>query len=57
MKRTVFRFITVIFLSVWITGIPAQNKQEPEAFRIKHEGIELQWSLEGKRTSRLKSMA
>ena len=42
MKRTVFRFITVIFLSVWVTGTPSQETQEPEAFRIEHEGIELQ---------------
>ena len=42
MKPTVFRLITVIILCVWVIGIPAQNTQEPEAFRITNEGIELQ---------------
>jgi dipeptidyl aminopeptidase/acylaminoacyl peptidase len=42
MKPTVFRLLTVITLCVWVMGTPAQDTQEPEAFRIKHEGIELQ---------------
>ena len=42
MKTTVFRLITVIILCVWVMANPAQETKEPEAFRIKHEGIELQ---------------
>jgi dienelactone hydrolase len=41
-KLTVFRLLNVIILCVWIAGAPAQDTQPPEAFRIKHEGIELQ---------------
>jgi len=45
-KPTFFRssailLLTVIFC-VWTPGIPAQDTQEPEAFRIKHDGVELQ---------------
>lgn len=42
MKPTVFRLLTVIILCVWGMGTPALDSQEPEAFRIKREGIELQ---------------
>lgn len=42
MKPSVFRLLTAIILCVWVMGTPAQDTQEPEAFRIKHEGIELQ---------------
>jgi dipeptidyl aminopeptidase/acylaminoacyl peptidase len=42
MKPTVFRLFTAIILCVWGVGIPSQNMREPEAFRIKHEDIELQ---------------
>jgi dienelactone hydrolase len=42
MKPTVLRLLTVIILCVWVVGIQAQETQEPEAFRINHEGVELQ---------------
>jgi dipeptidyl aminopeptidase/acylaminoacyl peptidase len=42
MEPSVFRLLAVIILSVWVMGTPAQDTQEPEAFRIKHENIELQ---------------
>ncbi len=42
MKQTLFRLLIVILLSVWVTGTPAQDTKEPEAFRIEHEGIGLQ---------------
>jgi dipeptidyl aminopeptidase/acylaminoacyl peptidase len=42
MKPTVFRFLGVIILCVWVLGTPFQKTEEPEAFRIKHEDIELQ---------------
>ncbi len=42
MRQTVFRLLIVILLSVWVSGRLAQDTQEPETFRIKHEGIELQ---------------
>jgi dienelactone hydrolase len=42
MKQTVLRLLAVIILCVWVIGFPAQNTKEPEAFKINHEGIELQ---------------
>ncbi len=42
MEPTVFKLFAIIILCVWVMGTPAQDSQEPEAFRIKHEGIELQ---------------
>ena len=42
MKIAAFRSLIVILLSVCVTGTQAQETQEPEAFRIEHEGIELQ---------------
>jgi len=42
MRPTVFRFLGVIILCIWIVGISAQDTKEPEAFRIENESIELQ---------------
>jgi len=42
MKPTIYRLLAVIILCVWVMGTPVQDTQEPEAFRIEHEGIELQ---------------
>lgn len=41
-KPTIIKLLPIIILGVWSLGTPAQDTRELEAFRIKHEGIELQ---------------
>jgi dienelactone hydrolase len=42
MKPTLLRLLPVVIFCIWALGTPAQDTKEPEAFRINHEGIELQ---------------
>ena len=42
MKATVFRLSAAVILCVWAAGSSSQGMREPEAFLIKHDGIELQ---------------